>query len=349
MDDIDAVYQALKQYVEGTGIDCSLLGSKVCDGTVSIYDPDMQTSYGLNPEEDETTVESERHFILNREYEPISDVKKISVLSTVLGNICNADEESTASEIYSNDESIGISLKSMSLAGKQSLIDELVFNQYVYALHDDVDLSDGSLQFDDRPATDYADTITGDALETNIPLGCESVKILNVWMWIVHKLNEAVQECKAAEKTENYRPLDEAAALWESGLLFEMAEQLGPKFGHGTISDMIYLNRMIVDRLVAGSNIISKNNNVCSERDALDLRIITKETISYMTAVLIQGMIDAVFGELLEYGMLSSAEILAHCQVRIAGSSSEKITKERTELIGFAVLPRIRTCGHETM
>ena len=347
VDDIDGVYQALKQYVEGAGIDCSLLGSKVCDGRVSIDHPDMQTSYDLNPAEDETTLELERHYILNREYEPISDVKKISVLSNVLGKICDANDESTASEIYSNDESIGISLKSMSLAGKRSMVEELHFNQYIYALHDDVDLSDGSLLFDDRPATDYANTITSDALETNIPLGCESAKILNVWMWIVHKLNESVQECKATRKTENYRPLDEAAALWESGLLFEMAEQLGPKFGHGNINEMIYLNRMIVDRLVAGRDIIAMNNNNCSEQDTLDLRIITKETISYMTAVLIQGMIDAVFGELIEDGMLSSAN---HSLITgFTGSSSEDRTKERTELFGFAVLPRIMTCGHESM
>lgn len=349
VDDINAVYQALKQYVEGAGVDCSLLGSKVCDGTVGIDFPaGMQTSYDLNPEEDETTVESERHFILNREYEPISDVKKISVLSSVLGNICNAADGSTAGEIYSNDESIGMSLKSMSLAGKRSMVDELLFNQFVYALHDDVDLSDGSLQFDERPATDYANTITSDALETNIPLGCESAKILNVWMWIAHKLNEAVQECKATEKTENYRPLDEAAALWESGLLFEMAEQLGPKFGHGNIDGMIYLNRMIVDRLVAGRDIISKNNNMCSEQDTLDLRIITRETISYMTAVLIQGMIDAVFGELIWDGMFSYLQ--NHLLIaKFTGSSSEERTKERAELFGFAVLPRIIACGHERM
>jgi len=86
----------------------------------------------------------------------------------------------------------------------------------------------------------------------------------------------------------------QAAALWAGGLLYEMAEELGPKFGHSQDGGMTYLNRKIVDRLVKARDIISNTTNTCSAADVHDLRIIVRETISYMTAVLIQSLVDSM-------------------------------------------------------
>jgi len=73
-----------------------------------------------------------------------------------------------------------------------------------------------------------------------------------------------------------------------------MAEELGPKFGHSQDGGMTYLNRKIVDRLVKARDIISNTTNTCSAADVHDLRIIVRETISYMTAVLIQSLVDSM-------------------------------------------------------
>ena len=104
-----------------------------------------------------------------------------------MNSICSADNTDMARNSYSNDATSGLTLESMSLDAKYVMSDELQFNQYIYALHDGVDVTDGSLLFDGKPATEYANTITSDALDTNIILGCQSVKVLNVWMWIVHR------------------------------------------------------------------------------------------------------------------------------------------------------------------
>ena len=97
-----------------------------------------------------------------------------------------------------------------------------------------------------------------------------------------------------------------------------MAEELGPKFGHIEDGGMTYLNRKIVDRLKRAQNIISDNDNTCSAADVHDLRIIVRETISYMTAVLIQSLIDSmVIGErisrILRVHVLCHLFLLCHC------------------------------------
>ena len=77
-----------------------------------------------------------------------------------------------------------------------------------------------------------------------------------------------------------------------------MAEELGPKFGHAQEGGMTYLNRKIVNRFKNARDIIFNTDNTCSEADVHDLRIIVRETISYMTAVLVQSLIDSmIIGE----------------------------------------------------
>lgn len=73
-----------------------------------------------------------------------------------------------------------------------------------------------------------------------------------------------------------------------------MAEELGPKFGHNQDGGMTFLNRKIVDRLKKARDIIYNTDNSCNPADVHDLRIIVRETISYMTTVLIQSLIDSM-------------------------------------------------------
>lgn len=52
-------------------------------------------------------------------------------------------------------------------------------------------------------------------------------------MWVIHKLNDSIEECKAGDSSQ-YESIDKAAAFWigsvsaddNGGLLYELAEQL---------------------------------------------------------------------------------------------------------------------------
>lgn len=295
IDDADAVYKALNEFVEAKGIDCSWLSSSVCDETTTAanLENNPKGEYTLNPQDDVNTPENERYYLYNGEYEPLTNIKVLhGGLSSVVSSICNAETTSAAEETYSTDETAGLTIKSMSTSAKFAMTDQLQFNQYVFALQDSVDKTDGSLLFDGKPATEYANTITSDAIDTSTALGCQSVKSLNIWMWTVHKLNGAVDACRFTDPT-NFGALDEAAALWDGGGLFEMAEELGPKFGHDDIGGMSFLNRQIVDRLIKARNIIGTVNK-CDDQQVRDMRINVKEIVSYMTAVLMQTLIDSM-------------------------------------------------------
>ncbi len=182
VDDVDAVYQALNQYVTVQGISCTWLGSSVCNGTSMTPD-----SVGYEDNTGYTANTDEQHTIFNDEYKPITDMKSVLDISSVVGAICNTESTDAAKETYTRDETAGLSIEAMSATAKFVMNDELQLNQYVYALQDGVDKTDSSLLFDNKPATEYANTITSDALDTSTALACRSVKVLNIWMWIVHK------------------------------------------------------------------------------------------------------------------------------------------------------------------
>jgi hypothetical protein len=84
------------------------------------------------------------------------------------------------------DVNNGFTLQSLFLTAKDVMSNEVLFNQYVYSFMDDVDktygsLDDvdktyGSLLFDQLPAVEHSNTITSDAIDENVALGCLSVK-----------------------------------------------------------------------------------------------------------------------------------------------------------------------------
>ncbi len=161
-DGIDTVLSSLRKYVSLKEIDCSLLSSSLCDET-------QTTDVEQSP--DTVTPNDSGHTLANGTYTPTSDVKDLASLSTVVHTICNAESSEIAIEAYSSDDSAGLTIQSMSINAKSAMSDELLFNQYIVALSDGVEKTDGSFLFDDKPATQYADTITSDALKTSVELG----------------------------------------------------------------------------------------------------------------------------------------------------------------------------------
>jgi hypothetical protein len=78
--------------------------------------------------------------------------------------------------VYTDDDTAGFTLQSLSLTAKDVMSNEILFNQFIYAFFDEVDKTDGSLLFDGSPAVEYGNTIVSDAIDNNIALGCLSVK-----------------------------------------------------------------------------------------------------------------------------------------------------------------------------
>lgn len=161
----EAVYSALKAYVDAEGIDCNLLGSSICVGITS-SDADSVAA----PNDSGLT-------LANGEYTPFTDVTKlIAGLSSVTNKICNAQNAAAAKSVYADDDTAGFTLQSLSLTAKDVMNNEILFNQFVYAFFDEVDKTDGSLLFDGSPAVEYGNTVVSDAIDNNIALGCMSVK-----------------------------------------------------------------------------------------------------------------------------------------------------------------------------
>lgn len=180
----DLLYIALNDYVEYKEIDCDWLGSSVCSDTSTVEDSvGYEDNNGYNAQ-----TEDDDHTLLNGEYVPIAQVRDVvDGMSSVMSAICDTEDKAAAKKTYLDDESAGITIEDMSITAKYVMADELQFNQYVFALKDTVDKTDGSFMFDGKLASEYANTITDDAIDTSTRLGCRAVKVLNIWMWIVHK------------------------------------------------------------------------------------------------------------------------------------------------------------------
>lgn len=295
-DGIEAVYYALKTYVDTKGIDCGLLSSAICEGITS-SDVDKDTPAVPN---------DSGHTLAGGEYTPFTDVTTLAGISSVVNSICTSVDATTAKSQYSDNDAAGMTLQTMSLSAEKVMSEEIMFNQYIFAFFDEVDKTDGQLLFDGQPAGEYANTIVSDAIDDNINLGCESVKVLTLWMWVVHKLNDAVEECKEGDSTM-YGSIDEAAAVWignplsvedEGGLLYELAEELGVHFSHDGGEYMTTLNREIISRMSFAQATYFVNSTRCkTDANAVtEVRKLVKEITSYMTAVLIQGFIHSMLG-----------------------------------------------------
>ena len=79
------------------------------------------------------------------------------------------------------------------------MTDELIFNQNLYALHEGVNTTNGSLLFDDLPVVEYANTITMDDFDISVDFGCKFMEVLNLWMFVTHKLNQTIEASKLGD------------------------------------------------------------------------------------------------------------------------------------------------------
>ncbi|KAG7349119.1 low iron-inducible periplasmic protein [Nitzschia inconspicua] len=138
---------------------------------------------------------------------------------------------------FSGDSGL-VSLSSLSTQASQFMAEDLMFSIFKYALYDDDDL-DGST----GDNFVYADEVVMEALTSgnDSKLAAEASVILNVWMFITHKLYAAVETC-----VNNVSPealIDSAVALWigkdqgegkfdQGWMLYSIGQSSAKFFGH---------------------------------------------------------------------------------------------------------------------
>lgn len=191
--------------------------------------------------------------------------------------------------------------------------------------------------FDDMPAEQYANTIVMDLFDINKPnLEAEAALVMNLWMAVVHELCEAARTCNLRTSEDNdsgARSLDRAAAFWigldqqhgdsETGsLLYNLAEQVGERFGQEGDDGETEVNRRIIDLMNdIKTNII--NTNMCAQGSTgyVEFRSLVNQIIRYMTVLLIQ-------------------QLICH----LAESKDEPSDRAFISLYTLSFLPRVHTC-----
>ena len=136
-----------------------------------------------------------------------------------------------------------------------------------------------------------------------------------------------------------YSDSDEAAALSigdpleskiEGGLLFDFAEKLGTQFGQRKSDQKrSFLNKQIISRMVKAKLIFTSKNLCETHKEAVsDLRIVVKEITSFMTVILVQGLIHSIFQEIDPGGKENmSSSLLFHFSLILQHVATTMITE----------------------
>ena len=213
-------------------------------------------------------------------------------------------KDGSNSDIYNRD-GVKIGLRSFSKFSTQDTLKmsaEPYFNIYTYALEDNLG------QYHGMDVRVYADTIINDIFQSPSEdvknIATEAILVLNLWMTLVHELEETLRNCRENKiaDTDGIHSIDEAVAYWigdgqtsgdgEKGhLLYALTERMGEFFGVDE-NGQSRTNTNIL-RLFNQARLELSFPSVCSENPKTypRLRQIFKRIISQMTIPLIQSLI----------------------------------------------------------
>lgn len=207
------------------------------------------------------------------------------------------------SDIYDkNGKKVGTrSLSSFSTSAPLVMSQEPTYILFKYAL----DGIDNGLYLG-GPTGEYADSIVQKAFESqgNSLLPVEAARGLNLWMYVVHELYQAVDNCrrKLLKDDDGVHSIDEVAAYYigdsqqtgsaeEGHSLYALAEEIGEKFGQDSTGQST-VNIKIISLLNDAKNEISYPGACTTNNDSYKrLRSIAHKIISQMTVPLIQNLI----------------------------------------------------------
>lgn len=157
--------------------------------------------------------------------------------------------------------------------------------------------------FDQKPVQEYADTLVNDLFALNVKhIETEAAIILNVWMEIVHALEDVLRACKAKDADSMNASLDQAAALWigadqpegvndAGNLMYNLAQIGGERFNQA--SGESASNVKVLD----GMNDIQQkiSDGTCSgDAGYAPMRAAINQVVGHMTIPLMQILIHHI-------------------------------------------------------
>ena len=187
--------------------------------------------------------------------------------------------------------------------------------------------------FDDRPVSEYANTLVLDLLALNktavVP---EAVIVMNVWMYIVHQLYDVLRACAENDVTSVPKmeaALDAAAALWigadqamgdndTGNLMYNLAENAGEKFDQDNGESRT--NVLVLDEFNTLEMGIAVGTCANDANGYLEMRTVVRKMIGHMTVPLVQNLIH-------------------HIQREPSSTQSDFI-----ELYALSIGPRVEAC-----
>lgn len=331
---------ALAYSLRGLGITCEEIGTPVdnpdyalClnnqDGTTDIGNvpgqepnPDTPTDLGDGLYVTSTYVQDRANIAKD-----ISDIQEALTSNNI--NLAKlVYEDGKNSQVYDeNGKFTGLrSLKSFSTEETREMLDEPLFNIFMYSLQD----KDGT--FMSRDVQLYADSLVQDAFKNasgkTAMLPVEAMLAFNLWMHIAHSLYTTLKDCKNKEirDDDGISSIDIAAAYWigdgqvagsgDNGhLLYAMAERMGVLFNMDG-GGQSRTNTNILKQFNKAKHEISLPGS-CSDSASsyLHLSRIANTILSLMAIPLIQNLIHS-----LREDDKPRVKLFAHAVVPLAAS-----------------------------
>lgn len=233
--DIEAVFDAFRSSLPTMETECRRIGEMttknvrrgVCEGDVPIGSPSDQSEPVVSPPPTRSPI-----YVAPSSPDDLAWGRYAFVDSSVADNdakfsldvrdIYRSSDVTAAEAIYSESSKNApnglsgdmaiFSLSDMSTKAITFMRDDPLFNLYRYAFYDDSDFDDIAT---DRPFS-YADTVVRLALNPskgNSPeLASDAAVVMNVFLLIAHRLNEACRRCEQQGNTAFL--IDSAVGLW---------------------------------------------------------------------------------------------------------------------------------------
>lgn len=307
-DGVDKVFDAFAFVVDEMKVDCqdisAFVNTTICSITTVPGDPGFRpppatsTTLGGGMYKTTTYVQDRANIALD-----IDEIKK-ALDENFPDRAQKLYMEGSNSEIYDNDgKRVGFrSFAKFSTQETANMTAEPYFNLFTYALQDTAGKYQGKeLRF-------YADTIITEIFESNSEatrmMAIEGILVLNLWMALVHELEQTLSNCKKQliADADGIHSIDEAVAYWigdgqvfgngtKGHLLYALSERMGEIFGIDE-NGQSRTNTNIL-RLFNQARLELSFPSACSESPNTypRLRQIVRRIISQMTIPLLQSLI----------------------------------------------------------
>jgi len=304
-DGIHAVFNAFAQAINSMGIDCN---------DVAVLRPESRGVCKVSDESDrpapDTPTNLGNDLYVATTY--VQDRANIAIDVKEMEDALKDGREDFAKLIYAEGKNSEIyddngmtvdhrSVAAFSLTEAEKMVNEPLFNMFVYALQD------SSGQFMGRNAKLYADSIVQDSFNVkNVEsktLAAEAAVALNIWMYLAHTLYHTLDECKNGLLASDggIHAIDEAVAYWigdgqvtgsagRGHLLYALAEEMGEEFQMDEVGQ-VRTNTNIL-RLFHQAKIELSLPDACADPGTYKkLYHVVNKIISQMAIPLIQGLI----------------------------------------------------------